>query len=781
MRYVSAILRGLAPAAALLLATLSTVASAQPAEGLYGPAKSQPSANIPRVQFPARENWAAAPFFYVQTALSPATLYHSTTKSLVLFSQMKETGIGGPTYVAYATPAGPRVAKHGESIDANAMSECWLLVWFSGAQGWGEWGSPWVAYLQKKPSSGRLDANGLWLEFPESAGDVVLMPLYGYYKTPQAVGSARPFPQPPLRVQTWNWPTVLGEIVLGRVRYWARVSREFPLYCEDSFSVDRAQDTVTIRQQMQWRSIDDAWNTPHLKFAPLSPVLGLAADGHFPVKFSGKLKDPEMFTPYGPYTGVENADFVEAEFHVLQYVNETEAVDPPNTAAHPAASRAWLKLRHTAAAKFKQPDAYAEDAAASGLCRPFMGDGWYAKGLPYYDPATRKLAVESLKLHFRNDVLSPSRFTQREYPPGSGRTYLTLECPGGSPVGEPGEAGKFATTLLETLWDYAHFTGDWDLVVQRWPMVKKLFCTTAETRWVGFGRDGAASLGDEAAPCLAFARLAYRVGDIDAYNYACYAFARELVHHYAKQKGAAYFQERQPWQSMEPLGQEVYLTSLMDQTAGWLIDGPNYPASASQRPFNHRWVRFNNEDVARFYRDYLPDEAKSEMDLILQRWPAKKRYVNDPHLLPSIVQLRSLLLNEGPSELSILAAPEKFGGPASGVIASCISVLRTSHPTRIERLIPAGPASPFVAGLERERAGPDAELLQCVESNLGLHDPAVQAKSPMWPRITWSGWKTPTGHRWNFGMVVPTPGQTPMGARHIPLNWNTEAVVYQMP
>src|SRR5256885_2865570 len=197
MRYVPAVPRGLAPVAALLFATLASVASAQPVEGLYGPAKSEPSTNIPRVQFPAKQDWASAPFFYIQTALSPATLYHSTTKSLVLFSQMKETGIGGPTYVAYATADGVRVAKQGESFDAAAMSECWLLVWFSGAQGWGEWGSPWVAYLQKKSSSAKLDANGLALEFPDSVGDVVLMPLYGYYKTPQAVGSARPFPQPP--------------------------------------------------------------------------------------------------------------------------------------------------------------------------------------------------------------------------------------------------------------------------------------------------------------------------------------------------------------------------------------------------------------------------------------------------------------------------------------------------------------------------------------------------------------------------------------------------------
>jgi len=175
--------------------------------------------------------------------------------------------------------------------------------------------------------------------------------------------------------------------------------------------------------------------------------------------------------------------------------------------------------------------------------------------------------------------------------------------------------------------------------------------------------------------------------------------------------------------------------------------------------------------------------VKKEMDGLLQRWPVKARYVNEAAGPPSIVQLRSLLLNEASSDLAMVGAPEKFGGTASGVIGSCISILRTSHPTRFERLIPAaGEPSPFVTGLERDRGVADAELLQVLESNVGQFEKSVVTKSPMWPRITWGGWQTtPAGKRWNFGQVVPTPGHTPLGVRHVPVNWNTEAVVYQMP
>jgi len=124
----------------------------------------------------------------------------------------------------------------------------------------------------------------------------------------------------------------------------------------------------------------------------------------------------------------------------------------------------------------------------------------------------------------------------------------------------------------------------------------------------------------------------------------------------------------------------------------------------------------------------------------------KRRYINDSHIMPSMVQLRSLLLNETPEELAKIATPDKFGGPASGVIASCISVLRTSHPTRYERIIPKGEPTPFVTGLEREVSSNNPYLAQAVQSNMQDQDGKPKT---VWPLITWWGWKTPSEyHRW---------------------------------
>jgi hypothetical protein len=480
--------------------------------------------------------------------------------------------------------------------------------------------------------------------------------------------------------------------------------------------------------------------------------------------------------------GVEDADGVDATFHVLQYVNETEASDPPQIEADPSVAAALKKLQETAKGKFRNPDKYDYDHGGLGnFCWAIMGDLWYAKALPYYDEATRPVALASLRKYFHDDVLVPARFKEREYPKGSGRTYLILEGPGIGSWGVLGDAGKFSSNLLETLWAYAHFTGDWDLLKERWPTVQKLFCTPPESSWVSFGRGAIAEMGDEAAPCLALARMAYKVGDMDTYNYASYMFARELVHHWIKQRGAGYFRQNQPWHSMEFMPEEVYLTNLWGDIAGWQIDGPTYPAKTGERQYTNRWVRFKNEDVGRFYREHLAADVRKEMDLLAGRWEPKRRNVNDSHIMPSLVQLRSLLLNEKPADLAKVAAPETFGGPASGVIASCLAVLRTSHPTRLERLIPAGPPSPFVAGLERDSAGPSNYLVQAVQPSTKEGAGAKDAK-PAWPRVTWWAWKTSSKARWNVGQVTPvTEGDPASPAKQVPLNWNTAAVTYTLP
>jgi len=747
-----------------------------PGPALYGELTAKPPTSIrPARPNSADKDWQQAPFAVIETELSPATLFHCASNRISFFTHLADRGLGAPSYAACATRTGIKIYKPGEAIKADWIEECWVLVWFSGAKGWTNWDSPWAVYMQRKPSALSLDGDGLHFRFEQAAGDLVLLPLYGYYKLPLAKTNyvaGRASLNKKEKLKTWEWSTALARDPLMRVRYWASALREFPLYCEDSFSVDRAKDTVTIRQRFDYLSINDDWNTPHIKLAPISPPLALAQmDKQFPGKFSKPVFNHEYFTPYGPYMGIED-DHYDTTFPVLQYVNETEASDSPDPNSHPTVKAALERLQKVTKEKFRSAEKYDHDhGSLENFCWAIQGDEWYPKALPYMDLATRNVALASLRKYFRDDVLVTNRFKLREFPTGSGHEYFILEGPGIGSWGALGDAGKLSTSMLQTLWAYAHYSGDWDLIKERWDLIRKLFCTPVETRWVGFGRNAIAELGDQAAPCIAMARMAYKVGDIDTYNYACSIFARELVHHYMKQRGADYFRKNQPWHSMESMDDEVYLTNLWGDVAGWQIDGPNYPRQSSERQYNNRWVRFKHPDVGRFYGDYLKPDVAHELDLLQGRWDPKRRYQNDSHITPSLVQLRSLLLNQSPAELALVATPDQFSGPPSGILGSCLSILRTSHPIRYERLIPPAAPSPFVTGLERDVPGPNVYLVQAVQTGGG-------ETNLRWPEITWwKSWKTPTGDRWSFGQVE-LGTNAPVGTFKLePLNWNSQALV----
>jgi len=321
-----------------------------PIQGTYGQINATPSTNISRARPPQPLSFDnAALLTCIQTELSPATLFHTETNRISFFTELHGYGLGPPSYAAFATSAGLRAFKNGSHLESEHMEQNWVLVWFSGARGWTNGDIPCVVYLQHKPNSMRLDTNGLHFRFAGPAGDVVLLPLYGTYIAPlQGNDSSAVFARKKLK--TWAWSDVLTREPLMRVRYWSGALREFPVYCEETFSVDRATDTITIRQKIHYHSISDDWKTKHLKLNPLSPSLGLAwKDPESPIKFSHPPMDLEMPTPFGPCSAAEGDAPLDAKFAVLRYVNERQSniSTPTNLNVTPADGNwtRWAKAR----------------------------------------------------------------------------------------------------------------------------------------------------------------------------------------------------------------------------------------------------------------------------------------------------------------------------------------------------------------------------------------------------------------------------------------------------
>ncbi len=304
-----------------------------PTEGAFGQISAQPSRNIARATPPPSPILEGNSLLTVlQTELSPAILFQTDEREISFFTDLEQAGRAAPSYAALSTRGGPRSFRNGERLDPAAMEENWVMVWFSGARGWTKGDVPWVVYLQYRPRSIRLDTNGLHFRF-EKRGSIALLPLYGSYVCPTNENkSAVKFGGKP--VQTWKWGEVLHREPLMRVRYWASALRNFPYHCEETFSVDRSTDTLTIRQTTAFNvTTEDDWSTKPLMLQPISPTLALASrDQSFPVKFGRRVMDLEMPTADGPYMAAETGAPLDVEFHVLQHINEGTVDSKTNVA-----------------------------------------------------------------------------------------------------------------------------------------------------------------------------------------------------------------------------------------------------------------------------------------------------------------------------------------------------------------------------------------------------------------------------------------------------------------
>ena len=318
----------------MILSGCSEQPKKTPTEGGFGQINASPSTNIPRATPPPSPPLDGSPVLSVlQTELSPAILFQTDEREISFFGEMERSGRAAPSYAAFSTRGGPRAFKSGESLDPAGMEENWVIVWFAGARGWTNGDVPWVVYLQNRPQSMRLDTNGLHFAFGNRAGSIALLPLYGSYVCPPNENkSAVKFGGKP--VQTWKWAEVLHREPLMRVRYWASALRWFPLDCQETFSVDRSTDTLTLRQKISYVSIEDAWGTRPLKLNPVSPTLALASrDANLPLKFGRRVMDLEMPTHAGPHMAAERDAPLEATFHVLQHINEGAPAATTNVAA----------------------------------------------------------------------------------------------------------------------------------------------------------------------------------------------------------------------------------------------------------------------------------------------------------------------------------------------------------------------------------------------------------------------------------------------------------------
>ena len=724
--------RCIVAACATLLPALPLWAGAQwpalqhRAEPLEAGAPEQPFADRARV--------------YFESPHSPGALVRMKTRRVTVFAGLGHYGAEPPTLLWARTADGVKTLRRGERLAGEAMTASWLAASFQGSKGWEEFDTPWFLALDRRPEAVTLTAEGLLLEYAEpDSGYIYSMPLYGYDKPPQRDNRFQEKNGLPSRgVEPWTWEERLPDAVAARCDWWASVAKAFPVDFQESFRVDPAEDRIDFRQSYRWLTIEDDWGTQPRRFALLPPSVALARTAkRFPFETAQPLHDPDYWTPYGPLVGVADVDSFEYSLRLLQYLHDVETVRLGATLS-PAANDALGRI--TAAMENKFPNAWRyqlDHGDRANLCWNVAGDVWYGRALSLVDSRLFSRAAQSFRLYLSDDIIQP-------HSPYHGK-YL-LHGPGIGSWGEFGDAGKFMSLALQPIWAYAEFGRGWDLVQDRWDLIKRFFTTPDEADWLSYGRRSIAEIGDEAAPCSAYARLALGAGDIDEYLFGAYMFSRELTHLAIKQTAGRSFYEHQPLHVYQPMPERIYPTDMWGSTVGWQVDGPEWGhLSSGEHQTANRWVRFQDPDVGRFFRDRFPQEVGTEIDwyddaanegrkaIYRPETYRDWRIQDDPHVMPSRLRLQSLLLDEGPegvratSELRAL----RDRGPASQ-IAAAYSVLRLNAPRDIRRIAPVfdGP-SPWVVGLERRGLEDSSSPVQEIRED-GL------AIEPMW-----YGWGMP--------------------------------------
>ncbi len=746
----------------LFLVSLALMTSLVPSLASQGDAPTfSLSGHWESVQRDKTVQWLNSPFGCLTTELWPGVLITSQSRSFLLFHGMDRWGLAPPTGLAYQSPFGIRIRSRPCEI-RDPLSAPWIVCWFAGAKGW-KHDVPVLIVLQRRPSSLSLTQSGLEIRFPDFAGLVVILPLFGYFKCPTdpSTDYLKAHNMPSKNLYTSRWFTGIPRTVVSRceeLRQWARA---IPVGYKEDIRVDG--DAVIIRHRFTFLEITDEWGSAARRYAPIPPTLGLSLWSSrqglarpFPVSVSGRIVDPDYPTVYGPYCIIPDADSVTYHFPVMPYIREGEVAEN-GSAMDPLIRPIWNRLVERLAAKFQSDrwDQIWDHGGPENYCWQVMGDRWYARALPLLPENVRNRVRTSLLGYLDRFILDP-----KNYRPFLG--MLLLVGPGIGTWGGFDDAGKFSSNLLETVWSISFYSDEWSPVKSHWQTVRRFFITPLESDWKSVGRYAIAELGDEAPPALAMARLSYGVGDKEAFVLASATFARELVHHYVKQVGHHFFRLVQPWHSEEFIPEDVFLTNLWGDLAGWQMDGPTYPKITGERQFRNRWVRFSSPEVGLFYRQYLFSQVKKEMDQLTAEATGNPQAVypllrDTAHIAPSVIRLRALLLKEPTRSLLKMAPFENWQlDRVSDITALSVALLENG--LKRKKVIFFPPINtPFQLGIPSVRQ-------RCEFPGLGLAVETVPVgEAGGLPFVRWWGWKAPAalekapgGQFWSFGFFGPS-------------------------
>lgn len=402
-----------------------------------------------------------------------------------------------PSRVAFAAGDGVKVASAVEPLDAAAMSEPWMLVWFEGGSPLPfESDCPFLLVLQHKPQTVRCGKDGLELTFAGRCGNVMLLPLRG-------------MDHPPIS-ETAQWATAVPGPIVEQCRFWAARLLDYPQTVREEGRWDPAVGRAEIAGQITWVSIADDWKFPRVRWAAVPAWASVAAAG-LPVEIDGEIERAPAADLLGPPAGVRDADgYVIRLGSIRKYVTERPVFDRPKDEAltellsrqvaevvdSPPFAPGYIVTGHPYDILWRNSS---ETVLALLAARPFVDEAMRGK----LDGYLRQWVAQ------RHPVLRPRQaVTDGQRREWHQMPQVILDREGGDTG--PNEADGLS---VYALWAYADATGDWQAVEAAWaPVGQVIRGMLQQCDWAAGYLGGIDKLNVQIAGAIGYTRMAEHLG-----------------------------------------------------------------------------------------------------------------------------------------------------------------------------------------------------------------------------------------------------------------------------
>ncbi|OAM91266.1 hypothetical protein OH491_22330 [Termitidicoccus mucosus] len=521
------------------------------------------------------------PLRLIGSSLAPGFLVDSTEKTFRLNNEESgKKGAGVLPRLYIPTRDGMRWIKGGEVFPGKDMSEGWLVAVWPGYEA-----MPILLVPQKRPETVRADDTGVEIVFPGSLGRVGMSYPAGY--------------------RAWRGDD--GQLAQNSRRL-AAIMRAYPDGCMQQFRVSPDGAWVEIRETFRHILWENDWQEPAQRIAPASPLLNFAAANGYPVKMPAQIADMDWPTKCGPYAAASGAE-----------ITYTLPVPEAGTRLYlrPAG---WHPLAADIAKELLSVAKMREDIWLRTDCLR----GWWmwapsSLALPLFEDAQRDEFLKRWRWTLDHNLRPHIWFVRAE--PFSGARYPVSFGWLERHTWTLGDINSGAGAVLYGLWAYARSSGDWDLVKERWPVMRGAFeyylvqhdwcqMQTGAREHSGSSAIDMDGIGYEGA--VAFTAMADALGRADEAALGRLLVARLAVPtavRWLGQKWTHPQEKRNDWDRIGVGLSEVRGFDFLDSRKG----GPDHVASelalslswAGQYPelyHLHRWTL--GDDFWRWFEDY---------------------------------------------------------------------------------------------------------------------------------------------------------------------------------